>query len=54
MEDINLREVKKKIVFCKTNQADEWKVDFIKEIANIKHKVLVLDADGGMCFDNDV
>ena len=53
MEDINLWEVKKKVVFCETNPADEWKVDFIKEIVNIKHKVLVLDAVGGMCFDND-
>ena len=53
MEDINVREVKKKMVFSETNEADEWKVDFIKEIVNIKHKVLFLDEDGEEGFDND-
>ena len=53
MEDINVREVKKKMVFSETNEADEWKVDFIKEIVNIKHRVLFLDDNGEEGFDND-
>ena len=35
--------LKKNIDFCKIDQNDHWKVDLIREIANIKLGVLCLD-----------
>ena len=53
MEDINIAKVKSTMKFAESAEEDEWKVDFLKEIINIKHNVLVIKDDDDVAFDND-
>ena len=53
MEDINIAKVKSTMKFAESAEEDEWKVDFLKEIINIKHNVLVIKDDDDVTFDND-
>ena len=51
---VNLHNMIKSSTTCGENvSVDEWKVDFIREIVNVKHKVLSLDEDSDVGFDND-
>ena len=38
-------EIKRKYKFCEIEMEDKWKVDFVKEITNIKQNVLELEND---------
>ena len=39
----NIATIKKKLKFCNIKEDDKWKVDFVKEIVDIKQKVLEMD-----------
>ena len=41
--EIRVGEVKKNFKFCDTEEMDKWKVDFAREIVDIKHNALELD-----------
>ena len=53
VEEINVSEVKKRIKFCDMAEENNWKVDFLREIVNVKNNVLVLDDEGEVFFDNE-
>ena len=53
MEDINLAKVKSTMKFAEPAEEDAWKVEFLKEIINMKHNVLVIDDDDDVTFDNE-
>ena len=45
-EDIfeeNIATIKKKLIFCDIKEGDKWKVDFVKEVVDVKQKVLEVD-----------
>ena len=53
MEDVNITKVKNTIKFAETTEDNSWKIEFLKEIVNIKHNVLVLKDDEEVTFEND-
>ena len=53
MEDVNITKVKNTIKFAETTEDNSWKIEFLKEIVNIKHNVLVLKDDEEVAFEND-
>ena len=52
MEDVEISKVKITTKFAETADDNSWKVDFLREIMNIKHNVLVLKDDDEFTFDN--
>ena len=40
---VNVTKVRNDLEFCKTKQEDEWRLNFVKEIVNIKNNNLNLD-----------
>ena len=43
---VNSRWLKNKLVFCTMNKEDDWKVNIIREITNLKFGALFLDQSG--------
>ena len=41
--EIKVDDVKKGYRFCETQENDLWKIDFVKEIVNVKQNVFELD-----------
>ena len=39
------REIKRRYKFCEIQGEDDWKINFVKEITNIKQNVLELEPD---------
>ena len=40
---VNVTKVRNDLEFCETKQEDEWRLNFVKEIVNIKNNILNLD-----------
>jgi hypothetical protein len=40
---VNVTKVRNDLEFCKTKQEDEWRLNFVKEIGNIKNNDINLD-----------
>ena len=40
---VDVTKVRNDLEFCKTKQEDEWRLNFVKEIVNIKNNILNLD-----------
>ena len=53
MEDVNISKVKGTLKFAATAEDNSWKIDYLIEIVNIKHNVLVLDDDEEVTIDDD-
>ena len=43
--DIKINEIKRNYRFCDTDKTDEWKIDFVKELVNLKQNVFELEED---------
>ena len=42
---VNVTRVKNDFEFCETKQEDKWRLNFAKEIVNVKNNILTLDHD---------
>lgn len=51
--DINISKVKRELKFNEIANEDAWRVDFIKEIANLKNNNLKLDDDDENCLTKE-
>jgi hypothetical protein len=40
---VNVTKVRNDLELCKTKQEDEWRLNFVKEIVNIKKNILNMD-----------
>ena len=40
---VNVTKMKNDIEFCETKQEDKWRLNFVKEIVNVKNNILTLD-----------
>ena len=53
IEEVDVNTVKKKVKLCEFSEENRWKVDCIKEIVNVKYKVLVLNNEEENALDDD-
>jgi hypothetical protein len=40
---LNINHVKKTLKFCEISEEDKWKVNFVKEIVDVKQNILQID-----------
>ena len=51
---VNPDSLKNKLRFCDINNADKWRVNFMKELVNIKQNVLTFDQDDSFLSDDQL
>ena len=53
IEDMKTNGLKKSLKFCESPSEHGWKVQFIKEIVDVKQKVLFLNQESDMMFEDE-
>ena len=51
---VNPDSLKNKLKFCEIDNADKWRVNFVKELINIKQNVLTFDQDDSFLSDDQL
>ena len=52
--NININKVKREFKFCEIDEENEWRVNFAKELVNIKKNILQLDEDVNSLTEEDL
>ena len=53
IENIKTSQQKKILKFCESSADDAWKVKFLKEIVDVKQKVLFLNEESDVMFEDE-
>ena len=53
IENIKTSQQKKTLKFCESSAEDAWKVKFLKEIVDVKQKVLFLNEESDVMFEDE-